>query len=295
VFKKITLWLIALRVFSFVTTVVPVTLGVVIAYREGYFSPILYVLTLIGGVSLHGGTNLINDYYDYLNGVDEIDSHQSCGVIFNSTIKPIKIHNTGILLLVIGISIGFYLASIRGIEVALLGAIGAIGGYFYTAKPINFKYKGLGLPAVFILMGPMIVYGSYYVQTMKYNPIILWFSIPIGLLVAAILHSNDIRDIIQDSNSGINTFTVIIGRRKSVFIFYILIAASYLFILTMVMLKIYSPWLLLIFITMPQAIKLMSQVSFRHQTAQTEEYIVAYTAKFYGQFGAVLIAILLFI
>jgi len=241
VLKKLKLWIVALRAYSFITTFVPITLGAVIAYREGMFSLRLYLLSLAGGLALHGGTNLINDYYDFINGVDTIDSHQSCQIIFNSIIKPIKIYRIGILLLLSGMFIGFYLACLRGISVALLGAIGAVGGYFYTAKPINLKYKGLGLPVVFILLGPMIVYGSYYVQTMRYSPIILWFSIPIGLLVAAVLHSNDIRDISQDGKSGIQTFTVIVGREKSVFVFYILIFTSYLFILTTVLFKIASP------------------------------------------------------
>lgn len=287
-------WFIVIRAYSFVTTVVPITLGFVLAFKESNYSFPLYIYTLLGGLALHGGTNLINDYYDVVNGIDSADSHESSFYIFKKEFRLKSLRDYGITLIFIGIIIGLHLAYYRGLMVAILGLVGALGGYFYTAKPINFKYHGYGLPAVFILMGPMMVFGSYYVQTMRNNFSILWFSIPIGLLVAAILQSNDIRDIEEDKQSGIRTFSVIIGRKKSIYFFSVLIFASYFFLLLIVIFKLANPLLLLSFITIPNGIKLISSLTLRDKTSTEgkELYIVPLTAKYYGQFGLALIILL---
>lgn len=60
------------------------------------------------------------------------------------------------------------------------------------------KYRGLGVSLVFIIFGPLMVLGSYFVQLQRIDVNIFFISIPIGLLAAAILHANDIIDIYCD-------------------------------------------------------------------------------------------------
>ena len=76
---------------------------------------------------------------------------------------------------------------------------------FYTGKPIGYKYIALGDFLVFTLMGPLMVIGSYYVLTGDYNTNVLYVSLPVGFLVAAILHANNLRGIVHDTQANVKT------------------------------------------------------------------------------------------
>ncbi|EQD35666.1 1,4-dihydroxy-2-naphthoate octaprenyltransferase, partial [mine drainage metagenome] len=76
----------------------------------------------------------------------------------------------------------------------MLGVIGLVGGWGYTAPPLQYKYRAAGLPLVFLLMGPLMVLGGYYAVTGSWSWTAAVVSVPIGLLVTAILHGNEWRD-----------------------------------------------------------------------------------------------------
>ncbi len=73
------------------------------------------------------------------------------------------------MLLVLGCLIGLLLDYKRGLIILTFGIIGAICGYFYTGKPLKLKYRGLGAPMVFIIFGPLMTLGSYYLQTQEFT------------------------------------------------------------------------------------------------------------------------------
>src|SRR5207249_3962475 len=104
--------------------------------------------------------------------------------------------------------IGVALIVARGWWVAGFGTAGLIGGWGYTAPPLQYKYRALGLPLVFMLMGPLMVIGSYYVVAGGFSWGAVAISVPVGLLVAAILHGNEWRDISEDARAGIATFSI---------------------------------------------------------------------------------------
>lgn len=85
----------------------------------------------------------------------------------------------------------------KGPFILLLGTIDALSGYSYTGKPLILKYRGSGAPLVFIIFGPLVVLGGYFVQIERISISVLFISIPVGLLATAILHANDIRDMIK--------------------------------------------------------------------------------------------------
>src|SRR5262249_42781351 len=110
-------------------------------------------------------------------------------------------------------AVGVWLITVRGWPVAVFGLLGLIGGLGYTAPPFQYKYRALGLPLVFLLMGPLMVVGAYYVISGGYSWEALVASLPVGLLVGAILHGNEWRDISDDARAGIRTFSIVAGRR----------------------------------------------------------------------------------
>lgn len=260
VFDKVKIWLKAIRPFSLTGSLIPILSGGIVASKEGLINGGYLVLSLIAMVFLQIGANLISDRDDFINKVDTKDSLGSSGMIIQGFLKPKQVLNTGISILLLGCVIGLFLAYERGYIVLVLGLIGALGSYFYTSKPFSLKYRGLGMPLVFLLFGPLPVLGAYYVQTQTFSLAALIISIPIGLLTTAILHANDIRDIVNDSKAGIKTFSIVIGQYNAKMIYLGLYVISYVSILMMIAFGTLSLWSIIIMITLPIAIKNLNKI-----------------------------------
>ena len=107
--------------------------------------------------------------------------------------------------------IGLVLLTITSKELLIVGLLGMIGSYAYTGEPIVYKKRGLGTPLSFLLMGPLMVYGAYVVfsESFSWSPIVL--SLPVSLLIPALMLSNELRDFDRDKRLGIKTLTVRLG------------------------------------------------------------------------------------
>ena len=211
----IAVWLQASRLFSLTASITPVLLGTAIAWKHGYFSPGRFGLVLVGSIAIHLGTNLINDYYDFVNGIDVAGSTGSSKVIQEGLLTPSEVWWGGIVNFAIGASAGMVLVRACGWPIFVIGLISIAAGYFYTASPIALGYTALGEPTVFIFMGPVMVLGAYYAEALHFawQPFIA--SLPIAFLVAAILHANNIRDIDTDVVKHKMTLANLLGRRAA--------------------------------------------------------------------------------
>lgn len=196
----------AVRAFSFTASMVPVFVGAMLALAyEGTVRWSLFPLVVVCSLLFHGGTNLVSDYFDFQRGVDRKDTFGSSGVLVNRLLQPRQVLHAGLLLFALGCVLGLILLAYRGMPIFVLGVIGLLGGFFYTGKPIGYKYIALGDFLVFTLMGMLMVIGSYYVLTGDYNTNVLYISLPVGFLVAAILHANNLRDIVHDTEANVRT------------------------------------------------------------------------------------------
>jgi len=287
--SKLKIWFRAIRPFSFTGSIIPVVLGAILALKQNEFHIGYFILSLIGIVMLHAGVNLLSDYDDFKNKVDTLESSGSSGVIIEKLLSPNEILKVGKLLLISGFSIALFLSYNRGWIILLFGIIGAFGGYSYTGKPFALKYKGLGAPLVFVLFGPLLVIGSYYVQAQAITFAALLVSIPVGLLTTAILHANDIRDIIYDKKAGIKTLSIIIGKSNAEKVYCGLIICSYALVFIMAFYKIIPYWSLACLITVPEAVKCLIKL-FKKENNNSDIIILdKMTAKLHAQFGSVLI------
>lgn len=233
--------------------------------------------------------SLFNDYYDYLSKVDTEDSLGSGGGITKGVFAPGQVLTAGVISLCVGLLLGILISLATGIMVLVLGIVGALSAYFYTGKPLELKYKGLGVPLIFFIFGPLMVIGSYYVQTQGFSVSAFIISIPVGLLTTAILHANDIRDIYHDRKAGIKTLSIIVGKNGAHIFYYGLILISYLMILVMPFLKITPFWSLICLITIPSAYECMKKL---RESNGKEVVLSAFdqdTAKLGAQFGSVFI------
>jgi 1,4-dihydroxy-2-naphthoate octaprenyltransferase len=215
------------RPFSFTASLLPVAVGGAIALQRGQMHWSLFLAALLGGLGLHIGTNVINEIYDVRQGIDSITSPRMSMAILKGRVSEggaFAVAWAGFLLALL---MGLYLVVNRGWPIVALGLIGFIGGYFYTAPPFQYKYRALGLPLVFILMGPLMVLGSYYAVTGRFDSGLLIVALPVGLLVTAILHGNEWRDVAEDTRHGFTTLSAQVGRDAAHWIYVMLVLGAY--------------------------------------------------------------------
>ncbi|WP_422137657.1 prenyltransferase [Endozoicomonas sp. ALC020] len=212
----------ALRPFSFSVALITCGLGVAVAFSKGEGDIARAVAVMIAGILLQAASNLANDHADlhFWNS--------KTGQLAEQVIQQIRRNFAfaGLFALVATV-IGLWLVWKTGWPLFLMGLFGVTAGYFYTGEPIVYKHLGLGVPAVFILTGVLMVSGSYYAVSGVWNNKLLWVSIPVSLLTAALLVSNEIRDYLEDQSSNIRTLTVRIGFDTSKKLYAILLLSVY--------------------------------------------------------------------
>jgi 1,4-dihydroxy-2-naphthoate octaprenyltransferase len=256
------LWVIKLRAPFFTATIVPVCLGAAIAWaRTGTFNPWYFLLTLVGAVCLHAGTNMTNDYFDHTWGSDEINvefANPFTGgsrLIQMGVVKPEVFLWQGIGFFVLGSLIGMALILTRGLWVLWLGIVGVFSGYFYTAPPFRLVRTGVGELLIGLSFGPLMVLGSFYTQTqaVSWEPVIA--SLPVALLIALVVWINQFQDMRADAAVGKNHWVVRLGRKRSATAYGLLLALVYLSLLAGVLFGGVTPYALLGLLTSPLAIK----------------------------------------
>jgi len=254
------IWVLATRPWSFAMTAISVGVGGAVAALDGPFDIGLFVLTLIGAVCVHGATNLVNDYFDYKSGVDRPGAPTTLyrpHPLVQGLISPQAVLWVSFGLYAIAALIGLALIGLKGAGLLWFIVIGAIASFFYTAGPIKYKYLALGEFSVFLMWGPVIVGGTYFVQRGSLSPEAILISLPFGLLVALVLLANNLRDIDYDRSAGITTIGTLLGQRKTRALYQGLILTAYLAIAVLIVLKILSPWGVLVFFSAPVAVRLI--------------------------------------
>ncbi|MEO8571780.1 MAG: LLM class flavin-dependent oxidoreductase [Chloroflexota bacterium] len=240
-----------LRPFAFTASVIPVLAGAALAWvdRQGDWPP--FIAALFGAVFLHAGTNIVNEVYDVRKGVDTITSPRASHAIVKGRIKERDALLMAGVAFALAVVVGLYLIALRGPAIIGLGALGLLGGWGYTAPPLEYKNRALGVPIVFLLMGPLMVEGAYFAVSGEWSLTALVLSIPVGLLVAAILHGNEWRDIREDSRAGISTLSGRIGRRWAHYGYVGLVLGAYIVLALSVIANILPPWTMLAILSLP--------------------------------------------
>ena len=251
-------WLFGLRPYSVPASLMSMLVGVALAYRDEFFDLPLFLLTLVGGLCFHAGANLVNTYFDFQRGLDSARDADDRTLV-DSILEPRQVLAAAVVLFVIGGGIGGYLAWQSGWQILALGAAGLALGVFYTAQPLGFKYVALGDLGIFAAFGPLLVLGAYFVQTEKLDWLPLLFSIPLGLMVDAILHGNNFRDAEADRRVGGRTLAQFLGQQGSRYAYWFLLLSPYAFAVGFA--AVVSPWVLLPIASIPLALRLARSIS----------------------------------
>jgi 1,4-dihydroxy-2-naphthoate octaprenyltransferase len=255
------MWVQAVRPFSLTASIVPVLLGTAVAAAQGLFTPGLLLLTLLGAVAIQGAANLFSDYFDYRGGYDTPESYGSSGVLVRGILQPGEVFLAALVLIVLDVAIGLYLTVVRGTPILVLGVLGALGAYFYSGKPVAYKYRALGDPMIFLLFGPLMVLGAYYVQAKAIELAPMLYALPVGCLVTAILHVNNIRDMPFDARGGGVTVARALGLRGAKLLLYVLLAAAYLLVIAGILNGTFVRGSALALLSAPLAWTLIKQVA----------------------------------
>ena len=277
-------WWNAVRPWSYTAAIIPVLLGAAIAAQSMALNWWYLVLALVGSIAIQGGTNLMNDYYDYRKGTDTAAVKGTGGALLRGELTPSQIFWAGIIAFAIGSVIGLYLVSVSGPFIFWLGLFSVAVGYFYTAGPFALAYVGLGEVAVFIFMGPVMVLGSYFLQIPDVAWSAIWASLPVAFVVAAILHANNLRDIDTDRLNNKRTLATVFGREGARIEYYILVGGTFVSQWVLIVLGV-VPWPTLITLVMvPLAWRLM-QIAATEVEAAKLHPVLRQTAVLHMRFG----------
>ncbi len=246
-----------LRPFSFTASTIPVLAAGALAWVGGAFDVALFVLTIVGAVCLHAGTNIVNEVFDVRRGIDTITSPRASHAILKGRISEGDALRLAYAFYAAAVLVGIALTVARGWPIVVLGLVGLVGGYFYTAPPFEYKSRALGVPLVFLLMGPLMVEGAYYAISGAWSIEALVLSVPVGLLVAAILHGNEWRDMSEDTRAGIVTLSSRIGRDFAHYGYVSLVVGAYVALGLTVALGWLPPQVMLAVLSLPWLVRVI--------------------------------------
>ncbi len=279
-----------LRPFAYTASAIPVAAGGALAFVDGRFDPLLFLLALAGGMLLHSGTNIVNEIYDVRQGIDTITSPRASHAIVKGRVTERGAYALAMAAFALATLLGIALISARGLPIAVLGVLGLAAGYFYTAPPFQYKYRALGVPLVFVLMGPIMTVGGYFAASGSWSVNALVLSIPVGCLVAAILHGNEWRDISEDTRAGIVTLSSRIGKEFAHYAYLGLILGAYMTLSIAVALHLIPIGALLAILSLPFLAQVLRSAELGATgQARAIAMIDLQTARLHLAFGALLV------
>ncbi len=282
--SKWQIWYRAARPRTLTATYVPLALAGVIALDQRVFDLPKFILSLIAAVLLQVSANLINEYYDFKRGAEDQKQAGQGMILKNALLSPREILVSAVITVVAGAAIGLFLLFHSGIWLLLIGLGGVLVVITYTAGPYPLAYHGLGEVAVFIFMGPLMILGAYYVMAVRldWTPVLVGF--PVGLMVAAILHANNVRDIESDAAVNKRTLAVMLGPRAARIEYAALVGGAYTAVALLILVGVIPITAAVVLVTLPEALRLIRLVT-ENTDPQLLHQAQGRTARLHGAFG----------
>ena len=214
---KLKIWVNSTRPKTLWAAVGPVLIGTALAYCDTQIHFGILLVTLGAAVLIQIGTNLSNDYFDYMKGADTEERTGPVRATQAGLVSPVAMMRASVGVFGLAALLGLYLISKGGWPILVVGVLSILSGILYTAGPFPLGYMGLGDVFVLFFFGPVAVGGTYYLQTHAINPIVIMAGLAPGLISTAILSVNNIRDHLTDKTAGKKTLVVRLGRSFGIF------------------------------------------------------------------------------
>lgn len=289
--ESLAVWVQAVRPFTLSAAVVPVLVGTSLAAQSGAFQAFLFVLVLVGSVLVQCGTNLTDEYADHDTDTARHKVQAPYKVIARGLLTPAAVFRGALTCFGLAALIGVYLVALTGWPLAVACLASVAVAYCYSAGPLPLGNIALGEPLVFIFMGPVMVLGSFYVQTQTITWTAVWLSIPVACLVTDILIANNLRDAEEDSLSGKTTLVHLWGRQPVALLYRLLLVIAFAGLAALIVAGPGSWIWLAPFLLLPQAIGAARSVSRSAERADLHKSLRG-TAQLHLRFGLLLSAAL---
>lgn len=271
-------WLIISRACVFSMTLISALIGGLLAAVDSYFHWLYFILVILGLILAHAANNMVNDYFDYLYGVDTPDypraSYSPHPILSGLTSQGILILVIFVCLL-IDLLIAIYLTSVRGLSIMGFAVVGLVVSLSYVAWPLKLKRRGLGELAIFLIWGPLMIGGTYFTLTAKLSLGVFLASVPYGLAVTSVLMGKHLDKVKKDRIKGIKTLPVILGERRSRLLTQIMVVSFYLLIVALATQGVLPILSLAVLLSLPQAIRFISILSAPLPATPKEAFEVA--------------------
>lgn len=266
--KKIINYVMELRAPFLTVTVIPVIAGAAIACRHGaHFDATNFALVLFAFIFFHLGTNVFNDYFDHVNGTDNVNTKfippftGGSRLIQNGVLSARSVFIEGALLFTAGTMLFVPLIIKFGSSAAIVLAFSLIAGIFYTAPPFKWAHLGLGELMIFISFGPLMVLTSFFMQGGRDLAAPLLISVAIGLLAAAIVDINQFPDYDADMMTGKNNLIVRLGPKNGKITYIAMVIGAFVAILAAVVARYAPASALLSLLAVPVAVKAVIELN----------------------------------
>ncbi|MEA2347430.1 MAG: 1,4-dihydroxy-2-naphthoate polyprenyltransferase [Thermoleophilaceae bacterium] len=268
--------------------IAPVLVGSALAWQAaGVFRPLAFAAALVGSIFIQIGTNLSNDYSDARRGADTEDRLGPVRVTAGGLVPPRRVLVWTYVAFGIALAAGAYLVAVAGIELLFVGVASIAAGVLYTGGPRPYGYAGLGEVFVFLFFGVVAVAGSYFVQTEALSWQAFVLSVPVGMLAAAILVVNNVRDLDTDRRAGKRTLAVKLGRDRAVGLYFAMLVIAFAAPVGLWLASALSAWVLLTLLTLPLAAKLANAVRTKRDGPALNE-VLAGTGVLLGLYSLLL-------
>lgn len=276
-----------LRPFTLTASIVPVLIGSALAFGEGHFRTLVFLAFLISSILIQAATNMFNEYFDHRRGLDTKEMVGIAGTIVHDGVAPRTVLITAWSFILVAVLLGVYICAMSTWWIALVGVLCLFVAYFYSGGPKPLAYTPFGELAASVAMGPVIILLAYYVQSSEVTTRAVMVSIPIGLLIGAILLGNNIRDMEQDKVGGRRTIPILFGRERGRRLFASVFALSYLLVLVLIVVGQLTIWALLVLLTIPSALYVV-RLYYQHTEPKLLHPAVKGTAVLLFRFGILL-------
>ena len=269
-------YLLATRPAFLLAAILPVFIGTASAWHDGVtINTLRLLLTIIAALFIHAAANVLNDYYDDLNGTDTGNHdylHPYTGgsrFIQNGIFSPEQTRRYGLLLLALGIFFGLWLVWLSGPALLGIGMIGVLLAWGYSGPPLDLNRHGLGELTIALCFGLLVIIGSDYIQreNMTWQPLLL--AIPYGLLCAALLFINQFPDHRADALVGKHHWVVRLGIERARWAYLLLVLLAHGYLSLLLLFGSLAPWLGLALLSAPLSLLAAAQlIRHAHQPAQ---------------------------
>jgi 1,4-dihydroxy-2-naphthoate octaprenyltransferase len=263
-------WLVITRAAVFSMTATSGLIGALLAVGAARLTGevsvnwLYLVLAVVGLVVAHAANNMINDYFDLEGGVDTDDYVRALYAphpILSGWVTKRELGAAILLANIVDLAIMLFLTAARGPLVIAFALAGLFISVFYVAPPIRLKHHGLGEPGVFLVWGPLMVVGTFFVATGAI-PAWTWVaSLPYAILVTTVLFGKHIDKIVADTKKGVRTLPVILGERRARDVARILMIAFYPIVVGAALVGWIGPWVALVVLGIPRLLEVLKTFS----------------------------------